>query len=140
VYQLFKGQNVSVSTDIYPNVVFNGNITNISPQGNAAHTYPVEITIPNCKSTPLKAGTYVNVAVDTKDGKSLMIPRDAIISSIKNPSVFVVKNDVVSLVPINTGRNYESYIEVVSGLIEGEQVIINGQINLTDGAKVSIVK
>jgi multidrug efflux pump subunit AcrA (membrane-fusion protein) len=69
-----------------------------------------------------------------------MIPRDAIISSIKDPSVFVVKDEIVSLVPIFTGRNYDSYIEVVSGLTEGEQVIINGQINLTNGTKVSIVK
>ena len=142
VYELSKGQQVSVTTDIYSGVVYNGVISNISPKGTQAHTYPVEITIPNNnKNAPLKAGTYVNVSVNnTKTGKVLMIPRDAIISSIKEPSVYVVEDENVKLVRIFLGRSYDAYLEVVSGISEGEKVVVNGQINLTDGSRISVVE
>ncbi len=141
VYELRKGQAVSVRADVYPDEVFNGTISNISPQGSNAHTYPVEIMITNSVKNPLKAGTYVKVNVNIgKTGKALMIPRDAIVSSVKDPSVYLVKGETVKLTRINTGHDYGAYLEVMSGLTEGDLVVTNGQINLTDGASVSVIK
>nr|WP_321520767.1 efflux RND transporter periplasmic adaptor subunit [uncultured Macellibacteroides sp.] len=141
VYQLRKGQAVSVSTNVYPNAEFKGNITSISPQGSDMHTYPVEILIANNSDNPLKAGTYVNVHIDLgKTRKALMIPRNAIVSSVKDPSVYVVKGETVQLVKISTGRESNSYLEVTSGINVGDQVVTNGQINLVDRAKIFIVK
>jgi len=141
VYQLRKGQKVSVSTNVYPGINYMGTISSISPQGSNAHTFPVEIVIANESKNPLKAGTYVNAHVDMeKTGKVLMIPRDAIVSSVKDPSVYVVKGETVELVKINTGQDYNSYLEVISGINEGDLVVTNGQINLTEGAKISIIK
>jgi len=141
VYQLRKGQEVSITTNVYPDVTFKGNIANISPQGGGAHTFPVEIIIANSEKHPLKAGTYVNARVDMgQTTQALMIPRDAIVSSVKDPSVYVVKGETVELVKINTGNDYNSYLEVISGIGEGDQVVTNGQINLSNGAKVSIIQ
>lgn len=141
VYELCKGQEVNVSTSIYPGVNYKGVISNISPRGNSAHTYPVETIIKNDNKNPLKAGTYVNVQVNKgKVDKALFIPRDAIVSSVKDPSVYVVYGDTVRLVKINIGRNYNSFVEVLKGLDEGDLVVTNGQINLMDGAKVIVVR
>ena len=141
VYQLRKGQEVNISSNVYPDVNFKGNIVSISPQGSGAHTFPVEISIANNDKNPLKAGTYVNARVDVRQtGKVLMIPRDAIVSSVKDPSVYVVKNETVELVKIQTGSDYNSYLEVISGIGEGDRVVTNGQINLTNGAKVSVIQ
>ena len=140
VYQLHTGMEAHVTTDVFPNTTFKANISGIGQRGNNAHTYPVEILIANNSKNPLKAGTYVNVNVNAdKTGKMLMIPRDAIVSSVKEPSVYVVKGDMVQLTRITTGRQYNAYIEALAGLDEGEQVVTNGQINLTDGAKVSVI-
>jgi membrane fusion protein, multidrug efflux system len=141
VYQLLKGQEVVVSADVYPGVTYKGNISSISPQGNSAHTFPVEILIANTSKNPLKAGTYVNVQVDMgKTVKELLIPRSAILSSIKDPTVYVVNGEIVQLVKINTGHDYDSSIEVTSGIKEGDLVVTNGQINLMDGAHVTVIK
>ncbi len=140
VYQLRKGQEVSVSTTVYPGITYKGTLSAVSPQGSEAHTFPVEAIIANDRENPLKAGTYVQVRVDTgKTGKALMIPRDAIVSSVKDPSVYVVKDETAELVKINTGNDYGSYLEVTSGLQEGDRIVTNGQINLMNGAKVSII-
>jgi RND family efflux transporter MFP subunit len=141
VYQLHTGMEAHVTTDVLPNVQFKANISGIGARGNNAHTYPVEILITNNSQTLMKAGTYVNVNVNAGDaGKKLMIPRDAIVSSVKEPSVYVVEGDVVRLTRITAGRQYNDYLEVLAGLNEGDRVVTNGQINLMDGAKVSVIQ
>lgn len=140
VYNLRTGQEVTVNTDVYPNVDFKAKISNVSSRGSNTHTYPVEIIISNSSANPLKAGTYVNVTVAMgSEEKKLMIPRDAIISSIKDPSVYITDGETVRLAKIQTGRDYNSYLEVIDGLNTGDHVITAGQINLMDGAKVSVI-
>lgn len=141
VYQLHKGQDVNVTANVYPGVSYKGSISGIGSQGSSAHTFPVELVIANTSKNPLKAGTYVNTRIDLGNtGKALMIPRDAIVSSAKAPSVYVVRGDSVELVRINTGHEYDAYLEVSSGIKAGDQVVTTGQINLSDGAKISIEK
>ncbi|MCL2511799.1 MAG: efflux RND transporter periplasmic adaptor subunit [Bacteroidales bacterium] len=141
IYQLRVGMEAVVSTDVLPNTNLKANISSIGQKGSSAHSYPVEIMIANNLKNPLKAGTYVNVSVNAnKTSKTLMIPRDAIVSSVKEPSVYIVKDGAVQLTKITTGRQYNSYIEVVTGLNDGEQVVVNGQINLSDGVKVSVIQ
>ena len=131
-YELQRGQIVSVTTDVHPEASYKGTISNISPKASSSHTYPVEIMIANNGKDKLKAGTYVKVNVNMSNKeKVLMIPRDAIVSSLKDPSVYLVKNNIAQLMKIGVGRNYDSFIEVVSGLNEGDQVVTNCQINLT---------
>ncbi len=140
-YELFQGQEVSVNASVYRDVDYKGSISRISPKGDNAHKYPVEILIVNDKNHLLKAGTYVNVTVGMGKAKpALMIPRDAIVSSVKDPSVYLVNGETAQLVKINTGRDYQTDLEVLSGLKEGDLVVTNGQINLMDGAKISIIK
>ncbi|MFT3753107.1 MAG: efflux RND transporter periplasmic adaptor subunit [Paludibacter sp.] len=139
-YELHQGQQIDVTTDVHPEAKYTGKISNISPKASASHTYPVEVLIANNGKDKLKAGTYVNVSVNMgKSGKTLMIPRDAIVSSVKDPSVYVVTGNMAKLVKITTGRSFNSNLEVVAGLGEGDKVVTNGQINLTDGSKVSVI-
>ena len=140
VYLLQKGQQVTIITQIYPGVTFTGRIAHISPQGDNAHSYPVEIILPNSTQHPLKSGTYVNVSIDMgKMQPILCVPRDAIVSSVKDPAVYRIENNIAKLVKITTGKDYENMIEVLQGLQEGDQVVVNGQINLMDGAEVMVV-
>jgi RND family efflux transporter MFP subunit len=123
VYDLKKGQKVTVTANVLPDAKFEGTISDISPRGNSAHTYPVEVMIANGGKQQLKAGAYVNVSVDMgKSNKVLMIPRDAIVNTVKDPSVYVVENGIARLTKIGTGQDYGSSLEVISGLKEGDQV------------------
>jgi RND family efflux transporter MFP subunit len=141
VYLLNIGDKAIISSEAYPGILFTGNISFISPKGNNNHTYPVEIVIPNSNAHPLKAGSFVSVTIKQKDkGKKLCIPRQALQSSINDAQVYVAQNGkaVLKNIIVNNGDN--SYLEVVSGLNEGEQVITTGQINLSDGKTIKILK
>jgi membrane fusion protein (multidrug efflux system) len=141
VYQVKQGQAVKITTDVYPDEVFNGKISFISPQADETHNYRVEIMTDNKESSPLRSGTFVYANFSRKTMQDvLLIPRDALTQSIKDASVYVVENNVVHQKPVKTGIEMNGLIQVVSGLKAGEIVVTSGQINLKDGTQVIVSK
>ncbi len=139
VFKLKVGDEVEARTDVYPNVVFKGKIETISAKGDEAHTYPVEISIPNNKQYPLRAGMFGRVSFTTISAReTLVIPREALIGSVKNPKVFVVEGETARLREIVVGREAGRSLEVIGGLNEGETIVTNGQNNLKDGYTIAI--
>ncbi len=139
-FKLKTGDNVVVSTDVYPGVSFKGKIETISDQADNAHTYPVEIVLSNSKEHPLKGGMFGRVQfVSIKNGESVVIPREALAGSIKDAKVFIVENGIAKERKVVIGSTFDSMLEVLSGLKAGEQVVVSGQNNLQDNYKVTIV-
>ncbi|HTO14867.1 MAG TPA: efflux RND transporter periplasmic adaptor subunit [Edaphocola sp.] len=140
-YGMKVGDKVSLSTSIYPGVSLLGTITFISNQGDATHNYPIEITLKNSKSYPLKAGTTVNVNFNKRSGGMMMtVPRTAFVDGIKDPKVYVVEDGMAKLRALVTGQEVGNSVEIISGLNEGDHVVTNGLINIKDGSKVRIVE
>lgn len=141
VFKLKKGDKVEITTDVYPETSFTGTINNISDKADEAHTYAVEIALPNSKEHPLRAGMFgrVNFA-SVKRESALLIPRSALLGSIKKPQVYVVQNDKAVLRDLIIGAETGTDIEVLQGLSKGETVVVNGQNNLQNNVPVSVVK
>lgn len=141
VYALNLGDEVTITTTVFPGVNYHGKVTYISPKGDEAHNYPVELSIENKKDKQLKAGTYVDVTFNKQNNlPTLQIPREALVGSMKDAKVYIVdKENTVQLKPIVIGNDYGQLLEVIEGLSEGEVVVTSGQINLTNGAKVTII-
>ncbi|WP_184541971.1 efflux RND transporter periplasmic adaptor subunit [Mucilaginibacter sp. FT3.2] len=138
VYQVAQGQQIKITTDVYPGKVFNGIISFISPQANQTHNYPVEIMVDNASQSILRSGTFVYADFSRKTKQQmLVIPREALTESIKNAAVYVVKNNVARQQAIKTGVELGGNIQVLSGLSPGDIVVTSGQINLKDGSPVS---
>jgi membrane fusion protein, multidrug efflux system len=141
IYQINKGDQATVSIDIFPNVEFKGTVTFISDRGDDYHNYPVEVVIPNSKQYPLKAGTFANVRINIPGtAKALSIPREALIGSTQDASVYVVENNKAILRQITVINSNGANLPVLSGLIKGEKVVVTGQINLVDGKHVNIIE
>ena len=139
VYQLKLGDRAIITTDVYPGISFDGNISFISSQGDDSHNYPVEIATSNNSKYPLKAGTFANVLIKLPEtGSALYIPRESLLGSITDAEVYVAKNNKAIHKKIIVGNGNDKYIKVISGLNEGEKVIINGQINLSENKEIKI--
>ncbi len=139
VYQLRQGDKTRITTDIYPGVTFEGNISFISSQGDDSHNYPVEIVIPNNSKRPLKSGTFANVNIKLPvAADALYIPRESLLGSITDAEVYVAENNKALLRKIVVGNGNDKFIKVISGLKEGEKVIVNGQINLSENKAIKI--
>jgi RND family efflux transporter MFP subunit len=141
VFGIKVGDNVEVSTDVYPGVVFKGHIKSISSKADDAHLYPVEVTFPNAQQHPLKAGMFGRVAFTSRTaGEVLTIPREALVGSMKEPRVYIVEGTIARLRNIVAGDEVGTSITVLRGLHEGEVIVTNGQNNLKDSTVVAIAQ
>ncbi len=140
IAKIKKGDLVEITSDIYPKEKFTGTIQNIGYKADEAKTYPVEITLRN-RNNLLKAGMFVRVKIPSAiRGKTLLMPREALVGSYLEPKVFVVENNVARLRSIIIGNEIGKKLEVLSGLNEGNVVVTEGQLNLKDGTPVQIVE
>ena len=129
-----------ITSEVFPTEKFSGTINYISPQGDENHNYLVQLLISN-HASKLKAGQYVQVHFQNDEyKKALQIPQNALVDGFKNPYVFVVNGDKVSEQKLVLGKESGDYVEVISGLTKGEQVVVNGQINLVDGSLIQVIK
>jgi len=141
VFKLKIGDKVSISTDVYPGITFEGKISTISAKGDEAHTYPVEVRIDNSDKYPLKAGMFGTISFQPgTSAKNILLPREAIVGSVKNAKVYVVQNNIATLRPVTVGSEVGTSVEIIAGISEGEVIVVNGQNNLKDNVPVVVRK
>jgi RND family efflux transporter MFP subunit len=141
---LRTGQKIGVTADIQPANIINGAVSLIAAKSDMAHNYKIEVLVPNNGNPPLKAGMYGRFslrdnAATSVNPQSLIIPRHALVGSIKDASVFVEQNGKAVLRSVRLGSAVGgNFIEVASGIQHGERVITSGLLNLENGMTVSV--
>lgn len=138
VLKINEGMTVRIKPDVYNDVELKGTVTAVGVMAGKGLKYDVDIELNNSKEHPLKAGMYATVIFPAIEKESLVIERKALTGSIKNPTVFVVKDNKAELRELITGTVTNNKIEVLRGIDEGDKVVVSGQINLKDGIRVSI--
>jgi len=139
-FALKAGNLVDVTADVYPGIVFKGRIESVSAKSDEAHTFPVEIIVENKSAHQLKAGAFARVDFSTLKGiKGIIIPRESLVGSVKDPQVYVVTDGTAKLRKLILGTESNTFVQVLSGLTENETIVINGQNNLVDNTKVEIL-
>jgi RND family efflux transporter MFP subunit len=118
---------------------FPGTVTRIADALQpGTRTLLTEIDVPN-PDRALTPGVYCTVELKIpRKTPSLIVPSDAIIFNSAGLSVAVVENGVARFHKITVARDFGTTVEVTAGVKDGDQVILNPAVNLTDGQKVHI--
>jgi membrane fusion protein, multidrug efflux system len=132
------GQKVNLSATLYPDILYSGTIKVMGVKPDNSKRYLVQIEVLNKSEKPLIAGIEGSVCIKKTAQKSLVIPRNCIVGSIIKPMVYVVSNNVVKLRSLTVSSIINNKAIVTNGLSEGEIVVLSGQMNLEDNAKVVI--
>jgi len=141
VVRLAEGEEVRVTTDVYPGRTFQGAVSTISGKAARDHTYEVEVVMDNPAETPFRAGMFTRIAfVDRTLREALILPRQALVGSIREPKVFLVRNGKATLRTIVVGQELQNTLEVLEGLAPGDSVVTSGQNELGEGTPVSVMK
>ncbi|MBA7668405.1 Multidrug resistance protein MdtA [subsurface metagenome] len=131
-------RKVEVKVGTYLNRTYEVKEINISPvMDPLSRKIEVEIKISNPDHL-MKPGMFPRVRLLVQRDNTLLIPREAIMEKEGRKEVFVVRDAKVHLQRISTGLENDNLVEVLSGLKEGEAVVISGQSNLEDGDKVVV--
>jgi membrane fusion protein, multidrug efflux system len=139
-FKVKKGQQVTISSVVLSKAKA-GKITMISDKADASGKFLAEINFLNDDKEQLKAGIIADVHFAVDEIKTgLSIPVNALLASNKDAKVFVVNGDKVEERKIKTGAITADKVEVLDGLTTGEQVVVSGQLNLENGASISVNK
>jgi membrane fusion protein (multidrug efflux system) len=89
----------------------------------------------------LLPGNFANVTLKLSEVKdAYLVPTQAIIPKLKGQSVFVLRNGIANSVDIEIGSRTENTVQVVSGLNEGDTLLMTNILRLRQGAKVKLEK
>lgn len=138
-----KNDTVTLTADALPGKTFTGRIARIYPTIDAAtHTFTAEVNVANSDRL-LRPGMYARVTVNFGSNHSIVVPDDCVVkqqgSGVR--SVFVLQNDnTVKEIVVTLGRYFGTEYEILSGIAEGDKVVVKGQASLKNGSKVNVQK
>jgi Cu(I)/Ag(I) efflux system membrane fusion protein len=124
-----RGQRITVRIPTMPGVEFEGQVDRTDREINfSTRTLPVYVGF-NTADPRISYGMLVEVTIHAADRENvLQIPRDALIRTGEGSRVIVAKGDgrfqPVAIVP---GLESGDVIEVISGLEEGQEIVVSGQ-------------
>lgn len=139
-----RGMNVYVTLDAYGDEKFNGRISRIYPTINAStRTFQVEVSIPN-NDERVRPGMFARVTLPYATTKSVMISDRAVNKLMGSGDRYVyIYNPADSTVrysKVELGQHMDYEYEILSGVKENEQVVVLGQLAVTNGSKVELNK
>lgn len=135
-----SGAHATLQLAEFPGRTFTGTLVrNANAIDTASRTLLVEVDVDN-PTGELLPGAYVSVHLKMPGGAGhgLMIPANTILFRSEGLRVGVVRNGQAQLVPITVGRDYGNELEVVSGLTQRDQLIVNPPDSLVSGEPVRI--
>jgi membrane fusion protein, multidrug efflux system len=141
VVHLAAGDEARITLDAYPDRPLTGRIRRIFPAADpGTRLVPVEVALTGGSADVARPGflARVSLALGTRDGVRL-VPGGAVVGAAGAQAVYVVTDGTVERRPVQTGLTSQGQVEIVSGVEEGEPVVVVGNHNLRDGATVRVV-
>jgi RND family efflux transporter MFP subunit len=134
------GQAANVVVRDIPGRVFKGRVSRTSGALDAAtRTMVAQVDVPN-PGHALLAGMYAQVTLTAVRAiPSILVPANALVIRPEGPQVAVVRDGKVHFVTLQLGRDLGTELEVISGLSEGDQVVMNPSDAVEEGAAVRVV-
>jgi RND family efflux transporter MFP subunit len=137
---IHEGLAAKIVLQEYPGQEFDGKVTRtagaLDPQ---TRTMQVEVQVPN-QQGKLYAGMYGQVKFLLPDDNApIVVPADAFVFRAQGPQVVTVTNDNrIHWQKISVGRDFGTQLEVLNGLKENTEVVMNPTDDLREGIKVQV--
>jgi membrane fusion protein, multidrug efflux system len=91
-------------------------------------------------NSKLWPGQFVNVKLRLSQlTNATVLPPSALMTGQQGEFVFVVKGDSVEQRPVTVVLRGDGFVAISSGVVPGENVVIDGQVRLIPGSKVKVI-
>lgn len=143
LHDLSEGLAISLTSDAFPDEVFEGKLTAISPQIDPrTRAVSLQGTLDNPDDI-LRAGLFVKVSVKLpKSEEVIAVPKTSVVYAPYGNSLYVVTDEKGILIAkqkfVRTGRSKGDFVDIAEGLEAGEDVISAGTFKVFNGAPVSV--
>lgn len=138
-----KGMPVDLTFNSFGDEVFKGTVTLVMPTVDVtSRTVGVEITLPNSDSRVLP-GMFGRATIALGNSRHVVVPDRAVVKQQGSGDhyVYVYNQDgTVSFNKVVLGQRMGTSYELISGVPDGAQVVVEGQNALANGKKVEVLK
>ena len=138
-----NGTTVSPNTEItrigdINNLQIVADIPERSPVVDAASRTKQIILNFDERDSKINAGMFSQIILYTKDySGAVTVPKSALVTNEDKYFAYVMQGDsTVEKREVSLGEEVDGIVQIVSGLRQGERVVIQGQTSLSNGAKV----
>jgi len=131
------GNSAVVAASFLPGETFRGRVDFVYPTlTEETHTVKARLVIPNPKGL-LKPGMFVRVSLSGQERKVLAIPRSSLIDTGERQIAFVEQSaGVYAPRQVKTGVQGKDFVEVLSGLSEGEMVVTSANFLIDSESRI----
>jgi len=134
--QVVVGATLSVQFDALPGLVRQGEVKAMSPLVDVGgRSILLRASIPNTDAV-LRPGMFARVQLRFSDGEALLIPEAALAPSGRAQYVYRVRDGQAQRLEVQIGQRRDGWVEILSGLEAGAQVVVSGLQKVRDGARV----
>lgn len=138
INQVTRGQKVRVDVPS-ASLKVTGIIDSLSPAANAQGKYTLKTYIDNASGV-IKPGMFANVSLAIAGKENVLaVPTDAVIFHGGKNVVYIVNGQTAVEKTVTTGLESGTETEIVSGLSEGDVIIVTGQSFIQDGSEIKVV-
>ena len=132
-----SGHSASLQVDSMPDIEFDATIARISPTIDTSNgTFRATAIIGN-DAGDLVPGMFARFAIAyEKHENALLVPSIAVVEEDDEASVYVVSDGAVTRRTVETGISSGNQVEILTGLADGEEIVVIGHSGLRDGSKV----
>ena len=132
---------VRVTVDAYPNEPADLVVEEAYPAADpATRTVTVRALLPN-PDGKFRPGMYATGAFALDERADvLVVPFEAVLRIRERHCVYKVADGKAVLADVETGLRHDDVVEIVSGLSDGDEIVVDGLHRLADGAAVRVVE
>jgi membrane fusion protein (multidrug efflux system) len=133
------GQTAYLRVEAFPDERFDAHVARLRPTVDpTSGTFTVTLEVEG--RNRLRPGMFASVFLETeRHDNALVIPRKALVLDSLGDTVFVRDGDQARRREVELGLRDEDSVEILSGLAEGDELIVLGQDGLADGTPVTIL-
>ena len=131
------GQIASVEVEAFEGQRFPGKIWRVSPTVDSSkRTFIAEALIDN-PGMRLKPGSYAKARIPTDKSETIvLLPTKAVQYILGSNKAYVIKDGVIDAREVKVGERFDSDVEILAGVLNGEIVATSNLIRLDTGSKV----
>jgi RND family efflux transporter MFP subunit len=135
------GQGVKITNYTFPNDTLTGTISQLSPAIDAdTRSFKGIVLVSNPKLL-LRPGMYAKGNIIIASGKNtIVISKDIILAKQQGNIVYVVNKGNANERFVQFGLDNPLEVEIVSGLKQGDRIVVRGFETLRDGSKIKEMK
>lgn len=137
-----RGMKIYVAFDAYGDEQFVGKVSRVYPTvDNSTRTFQVEVSLPNSDER-IRPGMFARVTMPYGVANRVVVPDRAIMKLMGSGDRYVYvynpADGTVQYKKVELGRRMDTEYEILSGVENGEQVVVTGLNALSSGAKVEL--